>query len=97
MFNGGPQADDCSALRLDDSVASPDPGFAFTVGRILDVVLRPGPPTTVVLEDRSTDAGVGALHPRPALVRCLNEGVPFQAEVVSAIGGDVRVRVAPIL
>lgn len=97
MFSGGPQADDCGALRLNDSVASPDPGFVFTVGRMLDVVLHPGPPTTVVLEERSTGAGVGALHPIPALLRCLTDGVPFQAEVLSAIGGDVRVRVAPIL
>lgn len=97
MFNGGPQADDCSALRVNDSVASPDPGFTFTVGRMLDVVLYPGPPTTVALEDRSTGATVGALHPIPALVRCLTDGVPFEAEVLSAIGGDVRVRVAPNL
>ena len=81
MFNGGPQADDCGALRLNDSVASPDPGFVFTVGRMLDVVLHPGPPTTVILEDRSTATGVGALHPVPALVRCLTDGVHMLATV----------------
>jgi hypothetical protein len=95
MFNAGPQADDCSALRIDDTVASPDPAFTFSVGRILDVVVHAGPPVTVVLEDRG--GTVGALHPYPALVRCLTAGVTFQAEVLSAIGGDVRVRVEPVL
>lgn len=95
MFSGGPESDDCSALRLGDSVSSPDPSFTFVVGVILDVVLNPGPPVTVSLLRHGTR--VGSLHPLPALVRCLNQGVPFQAEVLSASGGDIRVRVEPVL
>ena len=95
MFNGGPAADDCSALRLDDTVASPDPTFAFTVGRILDVSLDTRTPVTVVLEYGG--ALIGALHPYPALIRCLNQGVTFQAEVLGSVGGDIRVHVEPVL
>lgn len=95
MFSGGPDSDDCSALRLKDSVASPDPAFLFVVGVLLDVVVNPGPPVTVPLLHRG--ARVGSLHPFPALVRCLNQGVTFQAEVVSVSGGDIQVRVEPIL
>ena len=95
MFNPGPNSDDCSALRLDDSVAAPDPTFTFSVGMTFDVVANPGPPVTVSLLHRGVR--IGSLHPIPALVRCLNEGVPFQAEVRSASGGDIRVRVEPVL
>lgn len=94
MFAGGPESDDCSALRLSDSVASPDPSYTFVVGVFLDVVVNAGPPVTVSLLDRGVR--VGSLHPIPALVRCLNQGVPFHAEVLSASGGDIRVRVEPV-
>lgn len=94
MFSGGPESDDCSALRLNDAVASPDPAFVFVVGVILEVVVNAGPPVTVSL--RHHGSRVGSLHPFPALVRCLNQGVHFQAEIVSASGGDIRVRVEPI-
>lgn len=93
MFNGGPVGDDCSAVRLDDTVAAPDPAFAFMVGAVLEVVVNQAAPVTIVL--RASGNPVGALHPYPALVRCLNAGVPFQAEVFSAHGGDIRVRVEP--
>lgn len=95
MFSGGPEPDDCAALRIDDIVASPDPGFTFAVGVMLDVAVNAGPPATVSLLYRG--ARVGALHPRPALVRCLSNGVIFEAEVLSASGGDIKVRVAPVL
>ncbi|MBN9139252.1 MAG: hypothetical protein J0H23_00335 [Micrococcales bacterium] len=94
MFTGGPESDDCSALRLSDSVASPDPSYTFVVGVFLDVVVNAGPPVTVSL--LGGGMRVGSLHPLPALVRCLNQGVLFRAEVLSAIGGDIRVRVEPV-
>lgn len=95
IFSGGPEPDDCAALRIDDIVASPDPGFTFVVGVLLDVVLNVGPPATVWLLHHGVR--VGALHPRPALVRCLKDGVTFEAEVASASGGDIKVRVVPVL
>lgn len=95
MFSGGPEPDDCASLRIDDVVASPDPGFTFAVGLLFDVVLNVGPPATVSLVHRGARAG--SLHPRPALVRCLRGGVVFEAEVLSASGGDIKVRVAPVL
>lgn len=95
MFAGGPQGDDCAALRINDPVASPEPGFTFVVGLMLELVLNPGPPVTVSLVSRG--GRVGALHPYPMLIRCLNQGVAFQAEVLSASGGDIRVRVEPVL
>jgi hypothetical protein len=93
MFNGGPESDDCSALRLDDAVAAPDPSFTFVVGVILDVIVNAGPPVTISLVHHGNR--VGSLHPIPALVRCLNQGVPFHAEVLTVSGGDIRVHVEP--
>lgn len=95
MFDGGPEPDDCAALRINDFVAAPDPEFIFIVGALLDVIINAGPPTTLSL--LSHGIRVGALHPRPALVRCLKNGVIFEAEVVSVNGGDIEVRVAPVL
>jgi len=94
MFNTGPADDECSAVRVEDVVAAPDPSFSFFVGVVLEVAIQSSSPVTVGLFSSSTL--VGALHPYPALVRCLKSGVPFQAEVLSAHGGDVRVRVEPI-
>lgn len=95
MWTGGPQSDDCASLRIDDGVAAPDATFVFTVGMVFDVVLNPGPPATVSLQFEHRR--VGSVHPYPALVRCLNSGVPFEAEVRSISGGDIRVAVEPIL
>ena len=95
MYSGGPEPDDCAALRIDDVVASPDPTFTFIVGVLLDVNVKVGPPATVSLLHHG--ARVGSLHPRPALVRCLKDGVAFEAEVLSASGGHIKVRVAPVL
>lgn len=94
--DGGDGGDDCSALRITETVAGPDPSFTFTVGRILDLYLNPGPPATIELQGLG-GARVGAIHPLPSLMRCLAAGVPFQAEVLSAIGGDVRVKVEATL
>lgn len=94
MFAGGPGSDDCAALRLTDSVAAPDPIFPFAVGVFLDVAANAGPPVTVSLLHHGSR--VGSLHPIPALVRCLNEGALFRAEVLSVSGGDIRVHVEPI-
>lgn len=95
MWSGGPGSDDCAALRIDDSVASPDPSFVFVVGVQLEVVLNAGPPMTVSLHRHGVR--VGAVHPYPSLVRCLISGVAFQAEILSASGGDIRVRIEPVL
>lgn len=94
MFSGGPEPDDCGALRIDDVVASPDPAFTFVVGMVLEVGLNAGPPATVTLLQQGER--VGALHPRPALVRCLRGGVVFEATILSATGGDIVVRVASV-
>ena len=95
MWTGGPQSDDCASLRIDDGVAAPDASFPFRAGIRFDVVFNPGPPSTISLEFEHRR--VGALHPYPALVRCLNAGVPFRAEVRSVSGGDIRVAVEPEL
>lgn len=94
MFNGGPSGDDCSAVRIDDPVAAPEPTFAFVLGVRLEVAFGSHSPATISLLHRG--ARVGSLHPYPALVRCLNAGVSFEAEIRSVSGGDIRVRVEPL-
>lgn len=94
MYNGGPSGDDCSAVRIDDPVAAPEPTFTFIVGIKLDVVISSHSPVTISLHNHG--ARVGSLHPYPALVRCLNAGVSFEAEIRNVTGGDIRVRVEPL-
>lgn len=94
----GPRDDrtPCEELRFETSVASPQPAAAnLSVGDILEVVLRSGPPPAIDLVDGKGDV-VGSLIIRIAdLLRCLQDGFTYEAEVKQVNGGDIRVEVRP--
>jgi hypothetical protein len=90
----------CQRLSFRTAVASPQPQAvaAITVGEELDVVLRPGgggvPPAVEVRRRNGTVVG-GLIDRVTELLRCLQQGFSFIAEVLSVSGGAVRVEVRP--
>lgn len=75
---------------VQDSVLS-----SLEVGNVLSVDLQRTPVRAIVVRDAS-GAVVGALTTRVReLLRCLQQQVDFEAEVLSINGGDVRVAVRP--
>jgi hypothetical protein len=91
---------DCQRLRFLATLQSPQAQAVaeISVGDVLDVVLAPGSAETPpVVEVRRADGTVvGALidHLRE-LLRCMNQGFEYAAEVLDISGGSVRVRVGP--
>jgi hypothetical protein len=97
-FGGGRGRDapyDCSRLRFEATLASPDATVAATlhVGDILDVILETAPVRRVVVSVSGTVAGSLVDH-LAQLIACLQERA-FRAEVLSVAGRVVRVRVEP--
>lgn len=89
---GGQILNDCESLQLDDWIQAPDNDYLFQGGLVFLLELDPGTPPTIALMD---DAGVevGAVQPRPALVRCLQRKVEFRAIVTDASGGDIQIHI----
>lgn len=91
---------DCQRLRFETTVASPQPAAvaALSVNDELDVVLRPGsgnvPPVVEIRRRDGTVVG-GLIDRVTEVLRCLQEGVSFVAEVLSISGGAVRVEIRP--
>jgi hypothetical protein len=94
----GPRDDrtPCDQLRFRTSIASPQPAASdLEVGDVLEVVLRSGPRVAIDLIDSSSDV-VGSLITHIAdLLRCIQDGFSYEAEVKEIDGGDVRVDVRP--
>jgi hypothetical protein len=93
---GGSGSADCKSLRLDKALEAPVPAVVETlsVGDVLDVALQPGPPPVVALH---APAGLaGSVVPTTRLLECLRQGVAFEAEVMSANAGAVRVEVRAV-
>ena len=95
---GSPDAGtNCQQLRFSATLQSPQPDAVatITVGEELDVVLVGGVGITPVIEvQRSDGTTVGALIDHVTeLLRCLQDGFQFVAEVLEISGGAVRVRV----
>lgn len=94
---GGDSGTTCDQLRFEaflsgvqDSVLS-----SLQLGDLLDVGLQRTPVRAIVARDAS-GALVGALTTRVReLLRCLQQQVDFEAEVLAINGGDVRVAVRP--
>lgn len=86
----------CDQLKFRTSVASPQPAAGnLNVGDVLRVVLKPGPPVVIHLIDEDDNA-VGALITRIAdLLRCIQDGFSYEAEVKQINGGDFDVEVRP--
>lgn len=87
---------DCQQLRFRATLQSPQPDAvaAITVGEVLDVVLVGAGTTPVIEVQRSDGTTVGALIDHVTeLLRCLQDGFQFVAEVLEISGGAVRVSV----
>lgn len=86
----------CDQLRFRTTIASPQRAASMlSVGDILEVRLNSGPPQTIDLIDAGGNL-VGAIVTRTTdLVRCLQDGFRFEAEVQSINGGEIRIEVRP--
>jgi hypothetical protein len=85
----------CQELTFRAALQSVQPGAVAHLGieQLLTVSLRAGNPPVIEVK---TSAGVlvGALINRvPEMLRCLQRGFEYTAEVLSIDGGDVRVEV----
>lgn len=94
----GPRDDGtpCDQLRFRTSIASPQPAAdGLDVGDVLRVVLNSGPPVVIHLVDHGGNV-VGSLITRIAdLLRCIQDGFSYEAEVEEVDGGDIQVDVRP--
>jgi hypothetical protein len=86
----------CDQLRLIRNLEAPVVGIAdhLVVGDQLGVALREGQPPLVVATDPAGQEAGGIL-PTGQLIECLRAGFDFVAEVTSANGGAIRLRVQP--
>jgi hypothetical protein len=92
---GGQIINDCASLQIDDWIQSPEDGYPFDDGLVFALQLQPEiPPTIALLNDRRDV--VGAVQPRPALIRCLQRGVEFRAIVTDASGGSVQIHIEAV-
>lgn len=95
-FQPDPAPTPCDQLRFTTSIASPQPAAAnLSIGDVLQLQLRSGTARSIDVVDQS-GAVVGSIISRIAdLLRCIQQGVDFEAEVLSTNGGDIRVEVRP--
>ena len=94
----GPRPEvDCSDLRFDTTLASPDAAVvqALGVGDVLILDLRQGPGGRNMIAAVTTSGQVaGAITERTAdLLRCMQLGVGFDAEITRMNGGWIEVAV----
>lgn len=87
----------CDELVFQTSIASPQPvATELSVGDILQVTLDPGPPKSVVQLVDDSGRVVGSIITHiPDLLRCIQDGHGYEAEVQSVEGGDFQVKVRP--
>jgi hypothetical protein len=98
----GPSDDlDCSRLAFETQLASPDPNVVGDLreGDVLelDLQVRDGGRHVIAALRPADQRFVGAITERTTdLVRCMQQGVRYVAEVIHIDGGwvDVRVRAA---
>jgi hypothetical protein len=88
---------DCSALAFEAALASPDMAVVSTlnVGDVLILDLRQGAGGRNMIAALTTGGQVaGAITERTAdLLRCLQQGVGFEAEITQMNGGWIKVAV----
>jgi hypothetical protein len=87
--------DPCDTLAFRAALNSPQAAVltAVTVGHVLDVVLSPPPQQVVSVLHMGAVAGVLTGPRVPSLIRCLQNGYLFEAEVEALNGGDCTVGV----
>ena len=96
----GPSADlDCARLTFETQLASPDAAVVgtLTVADVLAIELQVAESGRRVIAAVASDGRVaGAITSHTAdLVRCIQEGFAYMAEVTAIDGGWVDVRVRP--
>lgn len=88
---------DCAELAFEAAIASPHPDVvaSLTQGEILTVELdtSSGRNRVLVRTNRGDVAGALISGRIAELLRCLQEGVAFEAEVTGIDGGDVTIHV----
>jgi hypothetical protein len=88
---------DCEKLTFDAEIASPQPRVIGTlkVGSKLGIEIDvAGGRNRIVLKTRDGSVAGALISGRiPELLRCLQQGESFVAEVMKIDGGDIRVRV----
>lgn len=94
---GGTGGGDPCSLIEDTNLNSPVPTVVATLkpGEVLAVRLVPGPPVRVVVQTAAgLTAGSITGAKLPQIIKCLEAGVDYKADVVSVKGAAVRVRVS---
>ena len=92
---------DCANLRFETPLSSPNPTVVaqIAVGEVADVELvNPQPDVTVVgvLRRNPPQDVIGTITTRlRELLRCIQGGTDYQAEILEISGGVVRVKVEP--
>lgn len=94
---GGGSGDDPCAIVQDAPINSPNPAIVpgLAIGTILDVTLTGTAPHKVLQVNLPGGVSVGSLTHRGhlALIRCIEDGNTYQAEVIQRTGGAVVVRI----
>lgn len=93
---GGGGADPCILVE-DTNLNSPVPAVVATLkpGDVLTVRLVAGPPVRVVVQTAAgLTAGSITGAKLPQIIKCLEAGVDYKADIVSVKGAAVRVRVS---
>jgi hypothetical protein len=96
--SGGDSGVDCHNFRFEATISSPQPTAVANlhVDEVLTVGIEQQGTNRMVAVRRSNGDLVGSLtdHLRE-LIRCIQEGVDYEAVVITIQGGAVRVRVQP--
>ncbi len=94
--SGGGGADPCEIVQ-DAPINSPNPAVVplLTVGDVLDVVLTGIAPRQVLQVQTPSGGVAGSLTHvgHLALIRCIDAGNAYRAEVIQRTGGSIVVRV----
>lgn len=94
---GGGGGDDPCAISQDAPINSPNPPVVvgLAIGDVLDVVLTGTAPRQVLELHTSARTIAGSLTHRGhlAIVRCIEDGNAYRAEVIQKSGGAVVVRI----
>lgn len=86
----------CEDLAFRAPIASPQPpALTLSVGDVLAVSLAPGPPAAINLLTSDGDIAGSLITRITDLLRCIQAGHSYEAEVVTINGGDARVDVRP--
>ena len=97
-WSPSPSVDRCGTLSFDAQINSPQAAVlsTLTLGDLLDVSLSALPKQSVEVKKLGNVAGVLTGPETPGLIRCLQNGYKFKAEVSSLVGGQCTVKVQPL-